>query len=277
MFRPRDFIVRAGDTVGPGCMTRCLVDASTANLAFVDLRGARWFEPFGLVSIATFIESQLGLGRRTRLLAPQQTEVANYASRMLLGRVVEELGGTHDLPNVLHHHVGTSLLELQRFHTEDASGALAGLVHDRLAATDPHLARAMHQSLGEIGQNVHQHAQVGGGFIAAQVTRKGNGREVAFAIGDAGIGLLKSLESRGFADDPSVLAAVMGGGVSRTDDPGRGNGFRTARDLLTAQGGVFFVQSGWASRVERAGGFSGPVTHPDTYVRGTVVQGRIDC
>lgn len=274
MDRPLDFVAPQAVTLGPGSLAACLTDPSDHYEAIIDLRGVRWVEPYGLVALAVFAESQIQLNRLPRLIAPQDREKANYLERMGVGQIVESLGGRHNLRPVSRQDHSGHLLELRRFDSEQASDALGELVFDKLAATDITAARAMHQSISELGQNVTQHSGRPSGFLAAQSTH--DGRKVMFSIGDSGIGLLRSLDSYAFQDEEEVLEAVMVGGVTSTGDQGRGNGFRLARELLTGKGGLLYAQTGCAHRTEYAGRAVSH-RHPSLFVQGTILQGVVDC
>lgn len=273
MDKPRDLIANGKDLT-PGMLEQCLVDAEDYYTAIIDLRYVGWIEPYSLVALAVFVQSQTLQDRLPRLTAPYDHTKANYLARMGVGEMIVSFGGQHDLPHVRRNDVGSALLELKRFDSEEAADELAVMVYDKVVHTDPVAASALHQSISELGQNVEQHSGRSNGFIAAQTTFKDS--RVTFAIGDAGMGLLGSLQAMGFGDDEDVLEAVMLGGVTSTGDAGRGNGFRTARDLLTGKGGSLYAQTGVASRKEFANGRVDAARHPGMYVRGTLLQGAVD-
>lgn len=273
MHRSRDLVVAAGGALEPGTLDRCVLDGRHPGRTVVDLRHLRWIQPYGLVSVAVFIEAQLALGRKARVLTPLNSSVAAYVARMGLGEVVTGMGGTHDLPTIRRHTAEGRLLELQRFTSSSAAEQIAAMVYEKLVASDEPRAAAIHQSICELSQNVIQHSGRASGFAAAQTTH--NDSRVAFAIGDSGVGLLESLSAHSFANDRDVLAAVMRGGVSRTGDVARGNGIRAARELLTARSGFLHAHSGNALRTEFAADVS-ERTHAAVFLRGTILQGTID-
>lgn len=264
----------ARGSIEPGTLEKFLHPPKDPFVARVDLTDLTWVQPYGLVSLAVFVEAQGMLLRPAEVITPSRADVARYLARMGLGAIVDALGGYHELPPVRHNNMKGKLLELQAFDTEAAVEMLGELVFDKVCGTDERSATAMHQTICEIGQNVTQHSGRSAGYAAAQTTH-GDTR-VAFAIGDAGIGLKQSLQMFDFGNDADVLEAVMRGGVSSTNDPARGNGFKTARELITATGGVLHAQTGSATRTEHPGGRSSVRVHPAMNLRGTILQGRLD-
>lgn len=261
-------------SIEPATFFRGIVAPSLGHKAVIDLRGVRWVQPYGLVALAVFAENQMRLRREIEVLAPRIATVSRYMDRMGFGDVIRAMGGTHNLlPSPRYDH-GNDLLELQKFASEEAADALAALVYEKLVGSDADLASAMYQSIIELGQNVSQHSGRPSGFAAVASTHGGS--RIAFAIGDSGKGMLASLESFNFTDDEDALESVMLGGISSTGDAGRGQGLRTARELLTGRGGVLVAQSGVALRFEtQTGGH--PIRHPTAHVQGTILQGLVDC
>jgi hypothetical protein len=249
---------RAGDPVAP--------------IAVINLRALAWTEPAGLVAIAMFAESQSQIGRLPRLYAPADVNRARYLSRMGVGEIVSSLGGAHDLPATRLWDQEGYLLELQRFDGEDAPPELARLVEARLV--DGPSAEAVHKGICEIGANVPDHSGRAHGYVAA-VTTHGASR-VAFAIGDAGVGLLEPLARRGYASNAEVIRDLFArGGVSRLGAEGRGRGVHRTREVVTKGGGSVYMASG-----RDAVSSTGSITHAASgaiAIPGTLLQGSMPC
>jgi hypothetical protein len=237
----------------------------------IDLRALRFVEPLGLVEIAARAEYHRSRGATVRVLAPSDPSVANYLARMRLGRALTELGAAHDLPYVRERQLSGRLLELTHFADAGGSDELAAMVYHRVAPESPASARALYTALCEIGQNVPEHAGVAGGWAAAQATRRH--AQVWFAVGDCGIGMRRSLATRGARDDAEALVLALDRGVSRFAAPGRGNGLAETCRLVTARGGRLHLVSGGAARTAERTRRSPSV--PVTPFPGTLFQGAL--
>jgi hypothetical protein len=245
----RSMDVVAYGSLDPWTLHDRLVLSSTE--AVLDLRRASFFTPGAIVGLATIAQHNIQAGRPVRLIRPDNDNVANYLSRVRLGRVMDELGVTHDLTPVREHHLGDSLLELTRFADARDIERLLQVVWRTASDTHPQLAEGLFRSLGEAANNVTQHARTPHGFMVAQAV-PGNGR-LFFAVGDAGVGFLPTLERFGISDDLAAIQLATQGGYSAvTDDPARGYGLRTATDALVRLGGSMHVLSGQAMRYEAA-------------------------
>lgn len=232
----------------------------------VDLSDVRWVDPVHLVTVAAAAEASHRDGLAFRLRGPAAPDRSRYAARMLLGEVVHELGGTHDLAEVGRSEVSEHLVEVARLSTPADVDRLARLVHDRVAELDDHLAHALHQGVAEIGQNVCDHAR-SVGFVAAQtIPRRG---ELRFAVADPGVGLLATLRGQGAASDQHAIELALAG-VSRTGR--RGTGLPSTLRVITRLGGHFYLASGVAATSitnARSTVSDGPL------FGGTIVEGRV--
>ena len=218
-----------------------------SSVAIVNMRALKWIDPAGLVAIATFAESQWRIGRVPRLIAPDNSNLARYLTRMHVGDVIDSLDGWHNLPSGVREvdQVG-NLLELQRFQGEEAPPELASLVESRLG--DQPSAEAIHNGICEIGQNVPQHSASDAGYIAAITTPSLN--YVWFAVGDAGVGLLEPLAERGYESHLDVMTALFARrGVTRTGETGRGRGVFRTKEAVTGGGGSVYLASGRSALV----------------------------
>jgi hypothetical protein len=232
----------------------------------VDLREVGWIDPVHLVSVAAVAEAAHRDGLAFRLRGPSSPDRSRYASRMKLGEVVTELGGTHDLLSVTDRSASAHLVEVARLRTPVDVMRLATLVYERVAELDTDLAHALHQGVAEIGQNVCDHA-CSVGFVAAQtIPRRG---ELRFAVADPGIGLLATLRGQGADTDRAAIDLALHG-VSRLGR--RGTGLPDTVKAVTRLGGYFYVASGLSSAIltpARRTISDGPV------FGGTLVEGRV--
>lgn len=232
----------------------------------VDLRDVAWIDPVHLVSVAAVAEAAHRHGLGFRLRGPAAPDRSRYASRMRLGALVHELGGTHDLPDVPESNSTPHLVEVARLRTPADVVRLAELVHDRVAGIDADLAHALHQGVAEIGQNVCDHAQ-SVGFVAAQtIPRRG---ELRFAVADPGVGLLATLRGQGADSDARAIDLALHG-VSRLGR--RGTGLPSTVRAVNRLGGYVYLASGAASTMLTSTRHS---TSAGPGFGGTLVEGRV--
>lgn len=235
----------------------------------IDLRQMSWCEPVGLVMVAALAGHASAQDRDVACYRPRNTNVANYLGRMRLGHVLDVLGAEHDLPVVYERPLRTSLVELSSLTNEDDCDAAAARVRDTTAAKcGDVVASHLYETLIEAVQNVVNHSQAPRGFVTAQAfpTKK----IVKFAVADAGIGLRRSLSSRGADDDAEAIRLALAG-TSRLDDHGRGRGFPTMQGVTAAAGGRLEVASGSARYDGRH--VIGSQRWP---VAGTLIQGALE-
>ena len=107
-------------------------------------------------------------------------------------------------------------------------------------------------AISEISQNILEHS-MSTGFICISRERQSAGRRAYLnvCIVDSGIGIGSSLENKLAACekdyiDGAALYKTFFEGVSRYDDPGRGNGIIKTRDLVARHRGKMMVRSGRA-------------------------------
>jgi hypothetical protein len=211
----------------------------------LDLRAVDWVRPAVMVGVAGLAHRAAAEGRLLRVLGPARPELASYAVRMRLGRLLTELDVEHDLPPPRRERdQAEHLVELTVIDGDAAADRLARLVHRKLEPVDPQLAAALHRSVGEIGANAPEHSG-SVGFMAAQTLPRR--RELLLAVGDAGVGMQQTLVHRGASDDEEAIELATREHVSRFDDADRGRGLPTALTLITGQRGSLYIASGTAS------------------------------
>ena len=229
--------------------------------------GDTWLEPRDLAGAAALASRYRRAGTPFRVhVGPS---LAGYASRMRLGRVLEELGAAHDLPSVTARPRATDLLEVTRLRTGDDARALAALVHEQVRAVDAAAAGALWECLTELGANVQEHADAIG-YAAAQ-TRPSTG-EVLFAVVDAGRGLRATLAHRGAATDLQGIELALSG-TSRLAEPDRGRGLPSTLRLVRELAGSLYLATGEAAT--RAGAGASETSVLAEPFPGTMVQGRV--
>lgn len=215
----------------------------------IDLTEVDFVLPGGIVAVACMARDASERGDQIKLLAPTDSQVARYASRMGLGDVLEMCDVENTLPAVKHRSRGDVLLECG--WAEDSSiGELAGLVSERLweAGIDAQITDVLTTSVYEIADNVKVHAGAGGGFVCAQTYRRGTlGERIEVAIGDIGCGVRASLAARySPADDEEALRLATTVSVTRLPEERRGLGLHYAARDIPRAGGRLTLRSGEA-------------------------------
>jgi hypothetical protein len=213
----------------------------------MDLHDVTFIDPFGLVLLACAAHTLTEPADRTYRL-PGNPSVANYCARIGL---VEVLSAAASLEPVsgrpVMHTVDRSdvLSEVQRVEaTSGATPPVADLVYERLQRS-PAIAEVVFCCAAEATNNVSDHAR-SFGYAAAQVYRKGSGRErITLAIGDPGRGIAASLSHRhGTLSDADALRLVVEDRASGTRD--QGTGIASMLEIVDDLGGTFVLRSGTA-------------------------------
>jgi hypothetical protein len=245
----------------------CAVDRD--GVLTVDLGGLDWVPPSAIVATIAQAARARAAGREFAVRGPHG-ELSSYAARMRLGRMLDALGVHHDLPHRHERDQSEHLLELSEIDSGGAADRLAALVYRKTRPLDAALAKALHQSVGEIADNVPDHAASLGFMVAQTLPRR---RQLLLAVGDAGVGMYATLVARGAMDDEDAIVLATRDHVSRFDDPDRGVGLPTALRLIKGRGGSVYIASGTASvrhfpRTRRF--LASPTPYP-----GTLVEARI--
>lgn len=234
----------------------------------LNLLDVRWLDPLHLVGIAAQAHLAQQAGSRLRLVGVREDQ-ANYAARMRLGQIIEDFGGEHELPDVAERDLQDSLLELRLLRDPVDVEQLTRLVYHRVAGTDRSAARALHVALGEVGDNVCQHAR-SIGFMAAQTIAEHG--VLRFAVADAGVGLWATLSGLGAGDDRQALELALSG-RRRLETPGHGYGLPRTVEIITQLDGELLLASGLAARkIEAAQHFDRTLDLP---YQGTIFEGSV--
>jgi anti-sigma regulatory factor (Ser/Thr protein kinase) len=133
---------------------------------------------------------------------------------------------------------------------------------------------ALEWSVGEITDNVLNHAQSEMGGVIQASTMVVNGRQmVEFVVADAGIGVRRSLNEK---TDVRSLERAIQEGVTRDQNTNQGNGLFGSFRVATLSNGIFEIHSGRGTL--RADGSSLTTHKRDHFLYpGTVVICRIGC
>ena len=243
----------------------------------VDLSRSQFIDPYGLVGIACGVAALAQEGT-VDLRLPQDDNVRNYLARMNF-QVIAGLPNVRAdgvLPRVLRQDHSDSLLALQRFDDTFGAEAVANLIYTRLRQqVSGDLLEQLHESVGELGNNVEEHAaSPAGGFMAAQTYRRNQQEEyLIVAVGDAGIGLRASLERRHpRSTDSEAIELAIQKDVTGTDQVGRGQGLYYFTDFARSFGWAS-IQSGTARRIVGRREYVENFNH----FQGTLIGMRLRC
>lgn len=266
------------DMRGPGrlradTILQRLVEPAEDWLTTLDLRRIGFCEPIGLVAIACLVERQTAQGNAVMVHAPREASVANYLARMRLDRWLTALGAVHDLPSVTEHDTDDHVLELQSFDGARGAERAAEHLHGTIERTDPTAAGALFDAICETGANVAQHSGLRRGFAAAQRYVRSGRVEVAFSVGDAGVGMRASLSRYRTTTHAEAIRLGLQDGTSELQDVGRGNGLPDVVRLLAGLRGYVDLVSGDA-RVRARGGRTWATEHRRAFA-GTLIQGTV--
>lgn len=228
----------------PDALLTRLRPAQHDGLRRVDLADLRWMPPSAMVATAAQAHRAHLDGTGFELRGPKDSEPAHYAARMRLGRVLSELGATHDLPTARAADRAEDLIEVVPIDSAGTVDRLARLVYRKVLPRGKELAAALHRSVGEVGENVMDHSGTIGYLAAQTLPRR---RELLIAIADAGVGMLATLTHRGVLSHEAAIALATQEQVSRYDEPDRGRGLPSALRLIGSQSGSLYIASGTAA------------------------------
>lgn len=256
-------------------LAHALTTPTNSSQCLIDLRRATFVDPAGLVAIAVVADRAVHDGRTVEVRAPTSAGCANYLSRMDLAQHLADLGVAHNLPLLNSRTENPHLRELQHFTSEEDLETVAATIVRVYAEGDQAVAQPLYHALFELGVNAVQHSGQGGGYVALQAFR--NLRDVAFAVGDSGQGLLGSLApTEGLRTDAAAIRAAARKHLSATHGAGRGRGITEVIDLTGRHNGSFSILTGSAYGQFRRGGSDPRVTETAEKFLGTLAQARFD-
>lgn len=233
----------------------------------LDLAAVTWTYPSGLVALACLGRDAASL----EVVWPDDMDQQRYVSRMHLDRALQAYhSNVAPLPTVRHREA--ELSELTFFADFRAVDQLADLVrnHADQARISSDWAWAIEEGTWEICANAVTHSEWGGGFLSAQHYAKRG--EIEYAVGDAGIGILRSLaeEYPDITDDVSAIVKAREYGATRFGQDRRGAGLSETVDQVVRLGGQVVVRSGSGMVTFDRGGQTARFT--DDPWRGTLVK-----
>lgn len=242
--------------------------SSAANSVTMDLSQLTFIDPAGLVSLAVVAERAVAANRRVQFRKPEDNDLVNYLARMRLGDGLDVLGISHDLPTVRERRLGHRLVELRRFDGQAGLESVVSALVETYIRDRPELVQPLYAALDEIAVNVLEHSARSHGYVALQ--RFDRTDDVAFAVGDSGIGLLRRLATTSPVPNDRVAvvrAAQMH--VSSISKPGRGRGLGRVIGITGDHRGEVTLVSGTARGVFRRGNPDPqlsdlPAPHPGT-------------
>lgn len=270
-----DIAVTAGGRCTDGGMPEHAAAPASTHLTRVDLSGATWVDPMGLVVIATVLSRAAERGSPVEFVAPADPEVAGYLTRMRLGALLDTWEVPHALDGTGAASAGDRLVELTRFSGQIDADTLALRVHGIFAPVDPVVARALAAALQEVTSNVLVHSRRRHGFLALQQYVVDGEQQVAFAVGDCGVGLRATVSRRHPCDtdaralDLAVQRRVSGSG------PDAGLGLSSVVAIASRRGGDVRLWSGSAFGVVTSPGGSSAQRRPRGHLDGTVIHARM--
>ncbi len=133
----------------------------------------------------------------------------------------------------------------------------------------------------ELAINAVEHAKSNGGFVLAQQYDYHDGSKLEIAVGDCGIGIPTSLKQNKklkgkFNSDREAIKLVLGGGLSRINDPHRGYGLSNVKDeMIRAPDRALTLRSGSGYAIIYSGGR--PYSASCSYFPGTLGHAVIPC
>lgn len=235
----------------------------------LDLTRVSFIDPFGIVALVLFINHLPDEARPVRLrmsgfnwqkgeeAAPESsTSAASYLTRMNFWDAVFERidAPPGKIPLRAHYNDDQNiLLSLTNFQSHDAISVIleqTGELLKNLGYTVTARGHAL-EVLSELCSNVLLHANtIFGGVAAMQTYRNRSGmRYVVLGIGDAGIGVRRSLAhnaalSPRLETDAQALGVAVQAGASRFSVGGHGGGLTRVLEIARRYRGLVAIRSG---------------------------------
>ncbi len=237
-----------------------LADIPADAKLLVDARHTRFATPYGLTALLCLAQSRL---EKPDFAPPEAEETISYWARANFYRYADELytmRGT--VPRSRAQQDSDVLLEVTPIARSEDVHAIVDRVKDRATHIlttklnlEPRATMSFTVTLSEACQNIVEHAGRGGWVMVQRYnwSKRRVGRDVVqIAVCDAGVGFRRSLETsraRALADrwdDATALESGVINGVSRLQDPGRGQGLKGIRGYVHRFDGKLSVRSGTA-------------------------------
>lgn len=232
-----------------------LATVQASDYQCVDLRPFDFIDVYASVVLALMLRFACTTRTPPELLLPESPDVCAYLARQEFFKTLEQWYSVDQELRDLQSHQWAGnprVAPLTLVESEDAVTVIVdrmrGLLVSPSFGVSAAVADAAWRVLSETLQNIPQHAGLGSdrpgsGFAALQLYRDG----LEVAIGDIGVGVRASLrENRKYRSctDGEAQIAVLVHGATRTDNPGRGNGFQVTRQVVAGLRGTLVLQSG---------------------------------
>ncbi len=224
----------------------------------VDARHCRFATPYGLTALLCLAQAREA---RPDFAPPDDPDTASYWSRSAFFRYAEELYTIRGaVPRPRAAGDSDVLLEVTPVARNEDVHQIVGRIQEKATQIlvqkldlDPRATMSFVMTLSEAASNIIEHAGRGGWVMVQRYNwaKRRVGRDVVqIAVNDAGVGFRKSLETsraRALADrwdDGVALESAVINGVSRLQDPGRGQGLKGIRGFVHRFDGKLTVRSG---------------------------------
>lgn len=229
-------------------LSTLLPSEPSASVTTIDLSGLKWVRPIFFTYLMAFISRWSDLGLSFEILAPCDAGVKSYLSRMNLGRHLTRYGIPHDIPEVNQKQEinGETLAPLTEVISNEDLTSIIRIIHQRVSDND--LKEALCDIVVEASTNIAHHSGANRGYVAAQLNKKPGGSDfrLSLSVSDAGSGMLHTLRDRGARSEAQALELGLTG-MSRLDDPNRGEGLPRLRLALERAHGNGQIVSGNAT------------------------------
>ncbi len=223
----------------------------------IDLSGASFIDPYGMVGLLEIGELCLLEDVRKTVMLPQSAEVNRYLDRMdffthakryfsLAGEVPAQRQAGPD---------SDVLLEITAIEKSNDIHYIVGKVRDRAQAIlarhlryDERAINGFIVALSEVCQNIIEHSE-NKGYVGIQKYHYQSLQKnvVKIAVMDVGIGFRNSLSTRfKLRGDLDAIDRALLHGASRYEDEGRGHGLAAVRRFVEQWQGKLSIRSGTA-------------------------------
>jgi len=226
----------------------------------IDLRGATFIDPYGMVGILEIGELLKSKGNQKTIYLPESEEVLKYLERMDFFKFADKYfvlkpPGPQLSERYLRSLYSDVLLEITSIEKSDDIHFIVGKVKGRAHSI---LARHLHYNertingfivaLSEVCQNIIEHSEYKG-FVGIQKYhfQNLNKNVVKIAVMDIGIGFRRSLSERfSLQNDLDAIEKALLHGASRYAEEGRGHGLAAVRRFVNQWKGKLSIRSGTA-------------------------------
>ncbi len=212
----------------------------------VDFSGCTFTHPPPMVALICDCMRQRSRGIEISLRLPQKQEVRRLFLNTNWAHLLEPESYSRFAYSPNRHKSATLYADGQE------QGVLVNQIIDTLLSNFRGLSRAhlkaIEWSVNEITDNVLVHSGSENGGVV-QVTAQRTRKRVEFVVGDAGVGVAKSLRDsdNSITSDVDALSRAIREGVTRDKSVGQGNGLYGSYKLSVGSKGAFSISSNRAT------------------------------